>query len=453
LALPSFLHDVPHKSTLLVSLSFIVAALAVIVLLVRLPGCESAISLDQVVGTRSFAATIYESIPDQLELDSNFLTADGWLQLINAAQSTLEIACYYMTLRDAPAADGQTQGLEVFDAILAAADRGVDVRIAYSQPAEGSTTSTDDVAWLSENGYATVVPVDIDALLGGGILHTKFIIADRSSFYVGSANMDWRSLQQVKELGVLLMDAPELAIDLGKVFDIYWYIGSNKSIPSHWPASWDTPMFAAQPGLFSQNAQASVGTFLTAAPPELTTPHRTHDDEGMVDLISGATATVCLSVMDYSPLIEYATPKDYYAVLDDALRRAATPGVQATAGVIVRMLISHWDYTRLSRYAYLESLMAIPNIEVRIFEVPHLDPAPADPTLYDHTRVNHAKYLVSDKMAFVSTSNFIGDYFVDTCGVGFVTNDERLREHVQTIFDRDWNSQYSHALSEYYPAQ
>ena len=34
-------------------------------------------------------------------------------------------------------------------------------------------------------------------LLGSGILHTKFIIADNRSFYLGSANMDWRSLTQV----------------------------------------------------------------------------------------------------------------------------------------------------------------------------------------------------------------------------------------------------------------
>ena len=39
--------------------------------------------------------------------------------------------------------------------------------------------------------------VDIKRLLGSGILHTKFIIADNRSFYLGSANMDWRSLTQV----------------------------------------------------------------------------------------------------------------------------------------------------------------------------------------------------------------------------------------------------------------
>ena len=48
--------------------------------------------------------------------------------------------------------------------------------------------------WLTG---ADVRVVDMKRLLGSGILHTKFIIADNRSFYLGSANMDWRSLTQV----------------------------------------------------------------------------------------------------------------------------------------------------------------------------------------------------------------------------------------------------------------
>lgn len=34
-------------------------------------------------------------------------------------------------------------------------------------------------------------------LVGSGILHSKLIVSDARSFYVGSANMDWRALSQV----------------------------------------------------------------------------------------------------------------------------------------------------------------------------------------------------------------------------------------------------------------
>lgn len=33
-----------------------------------------------------------------------------------------------------------------------------------------------------------------------GVLHTKLLVADRKHFYVGSANMDWRSLTEVGNL-------------------------------------------------------------------------------------------------------------------------------------------------------------------------------------------------------------------------------------------------------------
>ena len=44
---------------------------------------------------------------------------------------------------------------------------------------------------------AKVRSVNFPKLLGGGVLHTKMWVVDGIHFYVGSANMDWRSLTQV----------------------------------------------------------------------------------------------------------------------------------------------------------------------------------------------------------------------------------------------------------------
>lgn len=43
---------------------------------------------------------------------------------------------------------------------------------------------------------AEVREVDLKAVTGG-IVHTKLWVVDQKHFYVGSANMDWRSLSQV----------------------------------------------------------------------------------------------------------------------------------------------------------------------------------------------------------------------------------------------------------------
>lgn len=44
---------------------------------------------------------------------------------------------------------------------------------------------------------AEVREVDLKAVTGG-IVHTKLWVVDQKHFYVGSANMDWRSLSQVQ---------------------------------------------------------------------------------------------------------------------------------------------------------------------------------------------------------------------------------------------------------------
>ncbi|RCN52539.1 phospholipase D domain protein [Ancylostoma caninum] len=39
--------------------------------------------------------------------------------------------------------------------------------------------------------------INIEKVLGKGKMHSKFVISDNRHFYLGSANLDWRSLTQV----------------------------------------------------------------------------------------------------------------------------------------------------------------------------------------------------------------------------------------------------------------
>ena len=84
--------------------------------------------------------------------------------------------------------------------------------------------------------------------MGGGILHTKMWLVDRRHFYVGSANFDWRSLTQVKEMGVVVFDCPTFAEDMGKIFDVYWDLGEEgKKVPDTWPSSLSTHINSENP--------------------------------------------------------------------------------------------------------------------------------------------------------------------------------------------------------------
>lgn len=58
--------------------------------------------------------------------------------------------------------------------------------------------------------------------------------------------------------------------------------------------------------------------------------------------------------------------------------------------------------------------------------------------------------MVTDKTAYIGTSNWSGDYFTNTAGIGMVMSDdpsgsrrETFRHLIQSIFDRDWNSPYA----------
>lgn len=74
--------------------------------------------------------------------------------------------------------------------------RGIKVRIAQDLPS--ASQPDDDTRILQELGVAEVRSLDFKKLVGAGILHTKLMVVDQRHFFVGSANMDWRSLTQVK---------------------------------------------------------------------------------------------------------------------------------------------------------------------------------------------------------------------------------------------------------------
>jgi phospholipase D3/4 len=48
--------------------------------------------------------------------------------------------------------------------------------------------------------------------------------------------IDWRSLSQVKELGVMFYDCERIAWEVKKVFEMYWMSATIKQLPVQWPS-------------------------------------------------------------------------------------------------------------------------------------------------------------------------------------------------------------------------
>ncbi|KAI6233589.1 hypothetical protein M3Y99_00894900 [Aphelenchoides fujianensis] len=277
--------------------------------------------------------------------------------------------------------------------------------------------------------------------------------------YVGSANMDWRSLTEVKELGVVVRNCSCMAIDLQKVFAIYWKVAdSNELMREPWHLNLRPAFNHAHPLNISFNG-VPMRTFISSSPAPLNAKGRDHDADAIIYVISQAREYVRVAVMDYFPATLYmGEERNYYwGLLDDALRGAAFRGAR------VDLLISQWNYrrvvsTRPEMLGYLRSMLTINNvlpfhvggrrgeINVRLFTVP----TSPEQRQIDHGRVNHNKYMVTEKMAYVGTSNWAADYFITTAGVGVIfetVENPTIVSEFNAVFERDWTSNYTQQLT------
>ncbi|CAK1555218.1 unnamed protein product [Leptosia nina] len=215
--------------------------------------------------------SLVESIPEGHMYPPNSThanTKNVWLDLIDEAQTSIEIASLYWTLRfneDYPY-NSSIEGEQVFQSLLAAGlKRNIKLKIAQNWPSKSFPNT--DTEYLVKKKAAQVRSLNFSKLLGGGVLHTKFWLIDRTHFYIGSANMDWRSLTQVKELGIVAYNCSCLGNDLGKIFDVYWSLGtSDAAVPDSWPKELSTEINMDHPINITDD-QGHYGAYITVRSP------------------------------------------------------------------------------------------------------------------------------------------------------------------------------------------
>ncbi|XP_042705540.1 5'-3' exonuclease PLD3-like isoform X4 [Chrysemys picta bellii] len=397
---------------------------------------------------------LVESIPvglDYKHFNSRHLPIfQAWMDLLDAANRSVDIAAFYFTLRDSDMQEEEPsswQGRQVLEKLRDLPSRGVKLNIAVNSPQK----SDRDTEELASKG-ADVKYVELERLTGG-IVHTKFWVVDGKHVYIGSANMDWRSLTQVKELGAVLYNCSCVAGDLHRIFAMYRALGGQgASLPTVWPAYVSAKSSLSRPLKLQLNG-SSAELYLSSSPPALCSTGRTPDLTAIVSTIQDAQAFVYISVMDYVPQCTFCQPKRFWPVIDDALRAAA-----CNRHVKVRLLISCWQHSDQSMFLFLESLSVLSReplgcpIEVKLFVVS----TSVEEKQIPFSRVNHNKYMVTDRLAYIGTSNWSEDYFTNTAGVGLIVNQSdaapgvtqlTLREQLEAVFHRDWSSPYSQPLS------
>jgi phospholipase D3/4 len=463
---------------------------------------------------RNPRASLVESIPVGLEslrgTPGVQYTEDVLVRLTRAAQSTIDLtAMYWALLPDPKGADeqgftdeqfrqmGADSGRALYAALRDAARRGVAIRILQSPGFSGQKQESDNLREQFPERIS-IHEIDMSKWYGGGIMHQKIWIFDSDHLYLGSANMDWKSLMQVKEIGVAVEDCPELAADAIKYFDSWWAFSalSPTNQEAFDPAvridrrvpSWSSLVAASKrsqspladkyateygghtPLRLALNGE-QCGVFLSGCPQEVLGKGRTWDGEGLVHTIDDAQRSVCISVMDFAPAGLYSRPSAgppigdeggipsdtpvWWPLLTDALLSAVL-----TRKLYIRLLVSKWAHTSALIEPMLRALqsaadagradsyMSAGQLEIKLFMVPGWNSTSGSNRKFPgHTRVNHTKYIVTDRRINIGTSNMTWDYFASTAGSSFNTDHSALVRTLQSVFDRDWASSYSWRLT------
>jgi len=128
--------------------------------------------------------------------------------------------------------------------------------------------------------------------------------------------------------------------------------------------------------------------------------------------------------------------------------------------VYVRLLVSKWAHTsgliepllaalqKTADAGRADSFMSSGQLEIKQFIIPGWDSTSGSRRKFPgHTRVNHTKYIVTDRRMNIGTSNMTWDYFASTAGSSFNDNHPTLVRTLQAVFDRDWASSYAWRLT------
>ncbi|KAM9777702.1 5'-3' exonuclease PLD4 [Neosynchiropus ocellatus] len=400
--------------------------------------------------------SLVETIPQDLEYKANVSFGipleNVWKDLIAMTTQHLDIVSFYWTLTSEDInvnCSSDKPGREILELLGELPSRNVSVRLLTSIPS--IRTNSTDLDVLEEKG-AQVRRVNFGQLTTG-VLHSKFWIVDQKHVFIGSANMDWRALTQVKELGVVIFNCSSLAQDFQKVFMSYWTVGlDNSSLPQPWPPEYDTDFNREHP-LLVKTENISSKIYLAASPPAFCPPTRTLDLDAILSVISNARFFVDVAVMDYFPTSGFIKPWRYWSVIDDAIRVAAFD-----RRVKIRMLISCGKDTDPRMLPFLQSLAVLDrvkrgvSIQIKLFIIPAVNFSEVP-----YTRINHNKFMVTEKEAYVGTSNWSGDYYMVTAGVGLVISQHAphqiwktmaIQRQLTSVFLRDWYSEFAVDLGE-----
>lgn len=373
--------------------------------------------------------TWVESVPEGTSygLPDTARTAPTWLDMIHGAKDHIDIAAFYLSNPPGGAL------APVVDALVAQAKKGVKVNLLVDSSFMHESQPAIDA--LKDATGITIRQMPMKDITGG-VLHVKFMEVDGHDVFVGSQNWDWRAIQHIHEVGVRMTE-PRIGATFQAEFERLWTLAEKPALarlaaplpaaPAFEPVTELTPVSIVQAGTTST-------VFPAFSPSAIQPAWLTGEAPALAQMLGQARERIRIQVMTLSALKDFG-PKGYWSTLDLALRDAAARGVK------VQIIVADWAL-RGNDLAYLQSLAAMPGIEVRYSTVPQAASGPIP-----YARVEHAKYaLVDDELGFVGTGNWSWSYFESTVDASLFVHGP-LAQPLGRIFDADWNGPYVKPLA------
>ncbi|KAF7639609.1 hypothetical protein Mgra_00000933 [Meloidogyne graminicola] len=275
------------------------------------------------------------SFPKEYSQQPALSTFIVWNKLINNAKHSILIAAYKSSLRgkhvlgELNSNNISLQGEQIFETII---NNGKEIQIKMVENAVSKDKGdNEDGISLAKRNVINRRVLNLKQIYNTGIMHSKMIISDNKHFYLGSANLDWRSLTQKMELGVLVEDCPCLGRDLSKIFEIYWRTSEKKNandvqkiIQQMPPALYNSQ----RPLRILDEENNKLAVHLSSSPRSMNNLKRSWDLNDIVEAIKNSKKEIFIHVMDYFPMFLYTQKGKYWPPIDNAIREAIIRGVK-----------------------------------------------------------------------------------------------------------------------------
>uniref|UniRef100_A0A1A8IF07 Phospholipase D family, member 5 n=2 Tax=Nothobranchius kuhntae TaxID=321403 RepID=A0A1A8IF07_NOTKU len=389
--------------------------------------------------SKNCSVVLVENIPDSISFSDNSTShlplSVGLNNLLDRAERVVEIVSPVWLLNSSEFNFqlAAKQGRDLLSRLQQLKAKGIQLKISSG---EVDSAELETLA----NHYAEVHKVNMTALTNGNI-HSSFWVVDRKHFYIGSASTDWRSLATRKELGVLVYNCTCLALDLHRVFSLYWGLQHKEFIPTFWSKRLFPYFNKDKPvNLSFNNTEAEA--YISSSPDAFIPKDRSSDLEAISRVIQQAHHFIYISIIDYLPLLSSSTLR-YWSRIDSLIREALI-----LRKVRIRLLISCWEKTHPLTFNFIWSLKSLCmeqgncSLEAKFFS----------PT-QKHV-MNHNRFMVSDRAIYLGNLDWVGKEFTYNAGAGLViSHPETIKERnnsvveqLRAVFERDWFSRYTRTL-------